>query len=153
MNKRGVTLIELIIVFVIISICALLMVPNIGAWLPGYRLRTATREVASTLRTAQMKAVTNNTIYGVGFTAGTSSTPGSCQLYRGTTAEGAAVTLPAGVNFVNNTFPVNGDLATPKPYARFNADSTSSGGSVELQNTKGTKKITLTTATGRAKIE
>ena len=57
MNKRGVTLIELIVVFVIIAILAVLMVPNIGAWLPSYRLRGATRDVVSTLRTAQMKAV------------------------------------------------------------------------------------------------
>jgi prepilin-type N-terminal cleavage/methylation domain-containing protein len=145
MNKRGVTLIELVVVFVIIAVLAVLMVPNIGAWLPGYRLRTATREVVSTLRTAQMRAVSTNTAYGVGFGAN------SCQLYRGTTAEGAPINLPSGVQFINNTFPVNGTLG--QRYAQFNPDSTSSGGGVTLQNTKGAiRRIDLTTATGRANV-
>jgi prepilin-type N-terminal cleavage/methylation domain-containing protein len=38
MNQRGVTLMELLIVFVIIAIGAALMAPNIGGWLPNFRL-------------------------------------------------------------------------------------------------------------------
>jgi type IV fimbrial biogenesis protein FimT len=148
-NKKGVTLIELVVVFVIIAIAAVLLVPNIGAWLPNYRLRSATRDVASMLRTAQMKAVSTNIIYGVGFDAN------ACQLYRssgGLITEGAAINLPTGVQFDNNTFPINGTLG--KPFAQFNPNSTSSPGGVSLLNTKGTqKRITLTTATGRVKIE
>ena len=67
MNKKGVTLIELVVVFVIIAIGAVLLVPNIGGWLPNYRLRSATRDIVSTLRTAQMKAVSTNTQYRVDF--------------------------------------------------------------------------------------
>ncbi len=63
MNKRGVTLIEVVIVFAIIAIGAVLMVPNMGAWLPNYRLRSATRDITSTLRVAQMRAVSNNSDY------------------------------------------------------------------------------------------
>jgi prepilin-type N-terminal cleavage/methylation domain-containing protein len=149
-NKKGVTLIELVVVFVIIAIGAVLLVPNIGAWLPNYRLRSATRDVASTLRTAQMKAVSTNIPYGVAFDAN------ACQLYRssgGLIPEGGPVNLPTGVQFVNNTFPPNGALGG-KPFAQFNSNSTSSPGGVSLLNTKGTqKRITLTTATGRVRIE
>ena len=60
MNKKGVTLIELIVVFVIIAIMAGLLAPNIGAWLPNYRLRSATRDIVSTMRDAQMRAVSKN---------------------------------------------------------------------------------------------
>jgi len=67
MNQKGVTLIELIVVIVIIGIMGVLMVPNIGGWLPNYRLRSAARDIASTLRVAQMKAVSNNLSYGVVF--------------------------------------------------------------------------------------
>ncbi|HVP79985.1 MAG TPA: GspH/FimT family pseudopilin [Thermodesulfobacteriota bacterium] len=142
MNSRGVTLVELLVVFVIIAIAATLMVPNIGAWLPSYRLRSATRDVVSILRTAQIRAVSTNTTYGVCFGAN------SCQLYRGPDPEGEPVDLPTGVQLTNNTFPVNGALG--KPFAQFNPDSTSSGGGVTLQNTKGTtRRISLTTATGR----
>ena len=150
MNKKGVTLIELVIVFVIIAIGAVLLVPNIGTWLPNFRLRSATRDVASMLRTAQMKAVSTNIPYGVAFDAN------SYQLYRssgGFIPEGSLVTLPSGVQFVNNTFPQNGALGN-RPFAEFNPNSTSSPGGVSLLNIKGAqKRITLTTATGRVKIE
>jgi len=149
MNQKGITIIELVVVMVIIAIGAVLLVPNIGTWLPNYRLRSATRDVVSTLRTAQMKAVSTNSPYGVGFDAN------SCQLYRssgGLIPEGSPVNLPSGVQFNNNTFPVNGALG--KPFAQFNPNSTSSPGGVSLLNIKGTqKRITLTTATGRVRIE
>lgn len=148
-NKKGITLVELVIVFVIIAIGAVLLVPNIGTWLPNFRLRGATRDVASILRTAQMKAVSTNIPYGVAFD------DHSYQLYRssgGLIPEGSVVTLPNGVEFKDNTFPVNGDLN--KHFAEFNPNSTSSTGGVSLLNNKGAKKkITLTAATGRVKIE
>jgi len=150
MNKKGITLIELVIVFVIIAIGAVLLVPNIGTWLPNFRLRSATRDVASILRTAQMKAVSTNIPFGVAFDAN------SYQLYRssgGLIPEGSLVTLPSGVQFKDDiSFPVNGTLS--KPFAQFNPNSTSSTGGVSLINIKGAqKRITLTSATGRIKIE
>ena len=148
-NQKGITVIELVVVMVIIAIGAVLLIPNIGAWLPNYRLRSATRDVASVLRTAQMKAVSTNIPYGVAFDAN------SCQLYRssgGFIAEGSPVNLPSGVQFNNNTFPVHGSLG--KHFAQFNPNSTSSSGGVSLLNIKGNqKRITLTTATGRVRIE
>ena len=149
MNKRGVTLLELIIVMVIIAIGSLALAPNIGSWISNYRLRSATRDVASILRTAQAKAVSSNLMYGVGFDAN------SCQLYRssgGLSPEGGEIRLPTGIQFNNNTFQVNPDLG--KPFAQFNTDSTSGTGGVTLRNTKGSqKRITLTTSTGRIKID
>jgi len=148
-NKRGITLLELIVVMIIIAIGAVLVAPNIGVWLPNYRLRSATRDVVSALRTAQMKAVSTNIMYGVAFGAN------ACLLYRssgGLIPEGGPINLPGGVQFNNNTFPINGALG--QPFAQFNPDSTSSTGGVTLQNTKGAqRRITLTTATGRVKIE
>jgi prepilin-type N-terminal cleavage/methylation domain-containing protein len=145
-GKRGVTLIELIVVMAIIAIGAVLVAPNIGAWIPNYRLRSATRDVVSTLRTAQMKAISNNTPYRVSF-------PGAGTYilqYQNTdgitwTSEGVPQTLPGGVQISDITFPGNN--------ATFNTNSTSSTGSITLQNTKGSsKQITLTTATGRVNV-
>jgi type IV fimbrial biogenesis protein FimT len=149
MNRKGVTLLELITVMMIIAFGALLLAPNIGAWLPNYRLRSATRDIVSTMRTAQMKAVSNNTVYGVAFDGNT------FQLY-GTIggvlqAEGGPYVLPSGVQFDSNNFPVNGTLG--KPFAQFNSNSTSSSGTVTLRNTKSaTKSITVSSSTGRIKI-
>ena len=145
MNRKGVTLIELIVVMVIIAIGALLMAPNIGAWLPNYRLRTAARDVVSTMRTAQMKAVSVNLEYRVSFDPNART----YILQRNTggwQSEGTAQSLPSGIEMSVITFPGNN--------AQFNANSTSSSGSVTLRNTRHTeKKITLTSSTGRIKIE
>jgi prepilin-type N-terminal cleavage/methylation domain-containing protein len=149
MNKRGVTLIELVIVFVIIAVMAVLMVPNIGGWLPNYRLRNAIREVASTMRMAQMRAISNRVQYRVSFnTADVGATTPPGYVLQRDSGGGAFVndeairTLPSGITITANLF--------PNERAVFNTNSTSSGGSITLQNTKGaTRTITLTTATGR----
>lgn len=145
MNRKGVTLIELIVVMVIIAIGAVLMAPGIGAWLPNYRLRSATRDIVSTMRTAQMKAVSTNMEYRVFFDSGVKT----YTLQRnsgGWQADGAAQALPSGIGFSAINFGGNN--------AQFNSNSTASGGSIILINNKGTSKtITLTTSTGRIKIE
>lgn len=147
-NKKGVTLIELVIVFVIIAIGAALLVPNIGAWLPNYRLRTATRDIASMMRVAQMKAVSNNLQYRVNLnTADVGVNRYILQYNTGGiwVNEGNMQNLPSGIIISNNGLP--GDRA------EFNPNSTSSSGSVTLQNPKGNQKtITLTNSTGRVRI-
>jgi general secretion pathway protein H len=150
MNKKGITLIELVVVMVIIAIGAVLLVPNIGGWLPNYRLRSATRDAASMLRTAQIKAVSTNMEYRVSFN---NPVAGSYVLQRHTGGvwvdEGAPQTLPTGIVISAITFPLDGAWNC----AEFNPNSTSSTGSITLQNTKGTQKnITLTPATGRIRI-
>jgi prepilin-type N-terminal cleavage/methylation domain-containing protein len=148
MNKKGVTLIELVVVFAIIAIGAVLLAPNIGAWLPNYRLRSATRDIVSTMRTAQMKAVSMNTEYRVDFNVAGESYIIRYQTTAGLKDDGVGQVLPSGVTFVNANF--SGGVS----YAIFNSNSTASSGSVVLKNTKGSqKKITLTSSTGRVKIE
>ena len=143
-NRKGVTLVELVIVFVIIAIGAVLMVPNMGAWLPNYRLRSAARDITSAMRTAQLKAVSTNMEYRVFF-----PNANSYVLQRNTGGfidEGVVQTIPSGVSLDLSNLPGNN--------AQFNPNSTCSIGSVTLTNTKGTqKKITLTPATGKVKLE
>jgi prepilin-type N-terminal cleavage/methylation domain-containing protein len=148
MNKKGVTLMELIVVFVIIAIAAGLIAPSIGSWLPRYRLRSATRDIVSTLRDAQMKAVSNRMLYQIDFTA-------DSYILRHTSAgvlldDWPARRIPSGIT-VNNDFPLN--------TAAFNFDSTCpSGGTVTLSYQKGgvtqaQKRIVLYAATGRVRID
>jgi prepilin-type N-terminal cleavage/methylation domain-containing protein len=146
MNKKGVTLLELIIVFVIIAIMAAFILPGIGSnWLPRYRLRSATRDIVSTMRTAQIRAISNNLTYRVNLNAGDMGVNNYVLQY--TTAgiwvnEGAVQSLPSGISIIANTLPGN--------YANFNPNSTASAGSVTLGNTKGaTKNLSVTSGTGR----
>lgn len=149
-NKKGVTLLELIIVFVIIAIGAVLMVPNMGAWLPNYRLRSATRDVVSMMRTAQMKAVSTNLHYRVNLDDADAEVGANSYVLQCSTAgvwvkNGEVQRLPKGITINGNSL--------PGKHAQFNPNSTSSSGSITLQNTKGTQKtITLTDSTGRVKI-
>jgi prepilin-type N-terminal cleavage/methylation domain-containing protein len=146
MKKRGVTLIELVVVMAIIAIGAAFVAPNIGAWIPNYRLRSATRDVTSALRMAQMKAISNNTQYHVLFNPGAGSFILQYQDTGGNWInDGIAQTLPQGVLINGISFPGNN--------AHFNPNSTSSTGSITLRNTKGSEKtITLTTSTGRVHV-
>jgi prepilin-type N-terminal cleavage/methylation domain-containing protein len=142
MNKKGVTLLELIVVMAIIAIGAVLTVPSFGPWLANYRLRTATRDITSTLRTAQMKAVSNNVDYEVFFA-------GSTYILRRNSLgipvpDGVTQTLPNGISIV---LPVNNPLT-------FSPNSSSNGGTVTLTNTKGSQRaITVSLSTGRIAIQ
>ena len=148
MNKKGVTLIELVVVFVIIAIGAVLLVPNIGAWLPNYRLRGATRDITSTMRIAQMKAVSNNREYRVAFIEGTGDSA-SYILERDSggvfISDGPAQTLPSGIRMTTN---FTNDRVV------FKTDSgTNMGGSIVLQNPRGSQKtITVVFSTGRVSV-
>ncbi len=148
MNKKGITLIELVVVMVIIAIGAVLLVPNIGVWLPNYRLRSGARDISSAMRTAQMKAVSNNLQYRVNLNPGDVGA-NSYVLQRnsgGWIDDEAIQTLPPGISITANTL--------PNQRAEFNPNSTSSSGSVTLQNTRGAqRRIALTSATGRVRIE
>jgi prepilin-type N-terminal cleavage/methylation domain-containing protein len=149
-NKRGVTLIELVIVFAIIAIGAVLMVPNMGAWLPNYRLRSGARDLVSTMRVAQMRAVSNNTNYQV-LIAGGSYTLQRDSLGLLWITEGDTKTFPTGITISNNTFPALG--TTPAGSSLFRPNSSSNGGTLVLVNTKTQRTITVLPSTGRISIQ
>lgn len=151
-NQKGVTLIELIVVFVIIAIGAALTTPNIGGWLTNYRLRSAARDVISNMRVAQIKAVSNNIQYGVAFNTASNGYQIYYQTTAGLVAEGGINQLPTGIRFSAITVPVDAGLGLP--FARFYSNSGAVNGNIVLSNTKGaTKRIQLLGTTGRIKSE
>jgi Tfp pilus assembly protein FimT len=146
----------------IIALGAVLMVPNIGAWLPNYRLRSAARDVVSAMRVAQMKAVARNVDHRVTFDPGKRCyfierrrTPGGTDWDKITVSDEVRAneddvkqSLPDGIQFDAVNFGEN------KNNAEFNPNSTASGGNVVLKNSKGTQRtIRVLSATGRVRIE
>jgi hypothetical protein len=102
------------------------------------------------MRAAQMKAVSHNAQYRVNLDAVEIGVARSYILQRHSGGvwvnDGALQTLPDGVT-------LNTDQL-PSGRVMFNPNSTSSAGSVTLQNSKGIlRKITITPATGRIRIE
>ena len=143
-NQKGVTLIELIIVMVIIAIGTTLMAPGIGSWIPIYRLKSATRDIASTMRIAQMKAISNNLTYQVSFVPANRS---YILQYQDT---GGGVVDDGELQTLSNGFQLNTTLAGN--IAMFRPDSTITGGTVNIINTKGSQK-TISLAGRRIRIE
>jgi prepilin-type N-terminal cleavage/methylation domain-containing protein len=143
MNQKGVTLIELVIVMVIIAIGATLMAPGISSWMPHYRLRSTTRDIVSTMRIAQMKAISNNLTYEVFFPNNRSY----ILRYRDTGGnpvnEGDVQVLNNGVQFNQN---FDGNIASFLP------DSRVSPGDLNLTNSKGSQK-TIRLTGRRIRIE
>ena len=142
MDKKGVTLLELVVVFAIIAVGAVLTIPNIGPFLENYRLRTATRDITSMLRTAQMRAVSNNVNCQVLFDVGAGSYVLKRDTGGGPFNDGATQLLPKGIAMVVGNNPVT-----------FSPNSSSNGGSVQLSNTKNTKTITVLPSTGRISVQ
>jgi Tfp pilus assembly protein FimT len=152
MNHEGVTLIELVVVFVIIAVGAVLTAPNIHAWLPNYRLKSATRDIVSTMRTAQMKAVSTNLQYRVYFnpdegkywmergnqSSGSTNWVGSADLDNAS-REGAIYTLPSGLSV---------SLAG---FVQFNPNSTCNAATITVSNSRGKRSI-ITTVMGTGKV-
>jgi prepilin-type N-terminal cleavage/methylation domain-containing protein len=152
MNKRGVTLIELVTVMVIIGILAALAVPSFGTWMAHYRLRTAARDVVTAMRTAQMRAVSYNMRHGVAFDSANSQ----FQLYRdsgGLLEDGALTPLPKGITYNSIVgLPTDG----PGDYfiSFFPNSTASAGGTIVLRNSRGKDKtITISAASGRVTVQ
>jgi prepilin-type N-terminal cleavage/methylation domain-containing protein len=64
-RTKGLTIIELVIVMSILSVMVLISIPNIGRWLPRYRLRGAVRDVASAMQLARLGAIKDNNEWAI----------------------------------------------------------------------------------------
>jgi type II secretory pathway pseudopilin PulG len=69
-RAKGLTIIELVVVMCILAVMVLIAIPNIGRWLPRYRLRSAVRDVASAMQLARLGAIKDNKRWFIQFDTG-----------------------------------------------------------------------------------
>ena len=136
-HSPGLTLVELLIVMAIVSICLAVAMPDIATFSSGYKLKAATREVATDLQLARLLAVKENKTFQVIFASN------SYQVIR----------LSDGIVAKSRSFsPEYPDINLTNAAITFDARGLSNGSTVTVANTNGTKNVSVA-PTGRVAIE
>jgi prepilin-type N-terminal cleavage/methylation domain-containing protein len=126
-SQKGVTIIELAVVMAIIAIIGLFMSPALGEWVAGFRLRGTAKDLEDTLQQARLKAISTRNQYRVQLNINSGSSNETFVLQEddpdtGWTNDGAAITLPKGVNIDNIDGATGGNINRT-----FRADGTAYG--------------------------
>lgn len=132
MNKRGFTLIEVVIVAVIIGIISTIAIPRFGKVMTRLKMKTSGRDIISQLRLARSYAVSQKKPFGVYFDIENNQyvlfedmVNLSSKTYDYGDSTIKTLTLPGDINFSYSSF--NNDVVIFKANG-----STSSSGSVDL---------------------
>jgi type IV fimbrial biogenesis protein FimT len=133
-SKCGYSLLEVIVVMAILAVVSAFSYHNYMAWIPGIRLNGAVRQVMSDLIAARMVSVKENVSVAV--------SPANNHSYAITIGSQEAKTIDLHPNFPGTTLKFTTIL--------FSSRGTSSPRAITIQNTAGTKTITVA-ITGRVK--
>jgi len=134
MNKRGVTLIELIVVIAIIGILAVALAFNYQNWMGRYNIEKAVKDLYSDLMSARAEAVMKDHTYIVNFpsvnsyglTEDTDDTCriDNCQIGAGDTP---VATFPKALAYTMNTYTYNGAVITTRTITDVNINFDNKG--------------------------
>jgi len=136
-HSPGFTVVELIIVMAVVTICLAIAMPDIATFSSGYKLKAAAREVATDLQLTRLLAVKENKTFEVIFGSN------SYQVIR----------LSDGIVAKSGSFgPEYPDISLTNVAITFDPRRLSNGSTVTVANPKGTKNVSVA-PTGRVVIE
>jgi len=155
-NNKGITILEMMIIAVIIGITSTLAIPRFGQVMEKLRLKTAGRDIVSSLRLARSNAVSQRDQFGVYFDLNSNqyvlfkdlANPGSFTYDAGSDSDMVTKTLPARVNFGHDSFSNSVVIFRP-------TGSASGSGSIGLYSSGGyygSLTIDVLSSTGRVKL-
>jgi type IV fimbrial biogenesis protein FimT len=140
-KNSGYTLIEVLTVISIIAIVAGIVLPNVVAWLPKYRLSSGAEEIQSTLQLARLSAIKQNKNATVTFSITTHTFLASVD--DQTIKYGK---MPAGI--------VIDSVTTPASKVEFNSRGLATdGGDILVKNKRGATKTIRVNIVGNASIQ
>jgi len=109
-STEGITLIELVVVMCILAVMVMISIPNIGRWLPRYRLRSAVRDMASSMQLARLAAIKENREWAIQFDtdAQTYTVWSSGADAKWLTGDDVAISTTSLIDYPNVSFGDNG---------------------------------------------
>mgnify|MGYP001074963619 CR=1 FL=1 len=69
-RESGFSVVELCVAMAVLAIMASIAIPGTSRWLPGYRIKSAARDLYSNLQLARLEAIRNNRDHAVIFNTG-----------------------------------------------------------------------------------
>ena len=141
-KNSGFTLVEILTVIAIIAIVSSIVLPNVIAWLPRYRLNSGAEEIQSTLQLARLGAIKENTNATVTFDTANHRFLASV---NGRTIRNG--TLPAGITIESVT--------SPSSEVEFDSRGLANGstGDIRVKNSQGGEKTISVNIVGNARIQ
>jgi len=143
LDKKGFTLIEMMIVIAIIGILSAIAAPNFSSYMATRRLNGAARMVMVDLMAARMAAITQNRNVQVAF----SSSAGATYTYDATGTASSVKNVQTGFGYHDVTLSSN----TSPTFLPNGTVLAATNGTVTLSNASGSKLITTSSA-GRVRI-
>lgn len=133
-NRKGFSLIEVIVVIGILAITGMVAIPNMIDWRHGMRLRAAVNEVRGDLETARARAIKENAQVTVEFVPADGRYRLTCLDAAGSTVLIKEQSLPPGLRFAVDHPDYTFDGSSHK--ASFSSRGTAQSGTLVLENEK-----------------